>query len=167
MLAIEFMVLSKLINLNLNLKILINFTIIVILSLIISFILFVWYPFVLYSFLYSFLILYFVFFITYLINKIVKNKISILNSLILFALRITIFVIFFFVAIYFINFSILDIKGVELLMKPINIFIYLLSYSFYYLAILLVPIYEWIIFSFIKRKNYKNIRKDKLKNESI
>lgn len=167
MLAIEFMVLSKLINLNLNLKILINFTIIVILSLIISFILFTWYPFVLYSFLYSFLILYFVFFITYLINKIVKNKISILNSLILFAFRITIFVIFFFVAIYFINFSILDIKGVKLLMKPINIFIYLLAYSFYYLAILLVPIYEWIIFSFIKRKNYKNIRKDKLKNESI
>lgn len=167
MLAIEFMVLSKLINLNLNLKILINFTIIVILSLIVSFILFIWYPFVLYSFLYSFLILYFVFFITYLINKTVKNKISILNSLILFALRITIFVMFFFVAIYFINFSILDIKGVELLMKPINIFIYLLSYSFYYLAILLVPIYEWIIFSFIKRKNYKNIRKDKLKNESI
>lgn len=52
-------------------------------------------------------------------------------------------------------------------MKPINIFIYLLSYSFYYLAILLVPIYEFIIFSFLKRKNYKNIRKDKLKNESI
>lgn len=167
MLAIESMVLSKLINLNFNLKILINFTIIVILSLIVSFILFAWYPFVLYSFLYSFLILYFVLFLTYLINKILKNKISILNSLILFALRIAIFVIFFFVAIYLINFTILDTKGVELLMKPINIFIYLLSYSFYYLAILLVPIYEWIIFSFLKRKNYKNIRKDKLKNESI
>jgi hypothetical protein len=64
----------------------------------------------------------------------------------------------------------LNVKGVELLMKPINIFIYLLVYSLYYLAVFLIPIYDYVIFFFLKRKNNKNIIKDQkslVQNESI
>ncbi|AHK22237.1 hypothetical protein X271_00128 [Candidatus Hepatoplasma crinochetorum Av] len=170
MLVIESMVLSKLINLNLNFKILINFTILALLSIIISFICFFWYPFVLYSFLYSILLVYFLFLITFIINKFLFKKISISKSLILFVVRITFFLLFFFIAIYLINFAILNVKGVELLMKPINIFIYLLVYSLYYLAVFLIPIYDYVIFFFLKRKNNKNIIKDQkslVQNESI
>ncbi|BDV03398.1 MAG: hypothetical protein HPPSJP_1190 [Candidatus Hepatoplasma scabrum] len=154
------MILSKLINIDYNLKILINFTIIAFFTLIISLIIYHWYDFVFYSFAYSFLVIYFMIMITFLVDKLFKNKISVLISLFLFLIRIIIFLFFLFLAIYVINLMILDTKGVELIMKPINIFIYLLSYTLYYLALFLVPFYDWILFLFLKRKNDKNIKND-------
>lgn len=167
MLVIEFLEPNKLYNLDQKIKMFIILVFLSTIFLIISLLTLIWMPpYFLYGTLYGLLGLYSSFLLIVLIIKLFKNKsVSRMYGILLYFVRISWFTLFFCLGVFLINPLLSDEKGVELLLRPINIFTFLAVYTLYVWSVYFLPIYDLILRKLIDKKIMKKSTSDMEKGE--
>ncbi len=159
----EYSVLNKLYKLDSKRKMLIIFSFFSILFLFGSLLTLIWLPpYILYGTLYGLISLYLSFVVIELSFFLFKNrKPSRIFGLLLYFIRILIFLLFLLFALFFLNPFFINEKGVELIMKPINLVSFFIVYAFYIWSVYFLPLFDLILKKLIDKKRSQ---KYKIKN---
>lgn len=163
MLVTESSALNRLYNLNIKRKMLIIFSSLSLIWLSFSLLSLIWLgPFILYGTLYGLVALYLSYALLEFSSFLLKNKKpGRIYGLTIYFLRIGIFLLFFSIAIFLINPFFVNTKGVKLLLKPLNIVSFFITYFLYVISVYFLPIYDYVIKRLIDKQIIKKSKEKK------